>query len=163
MSSPQTGPESQAKAEGTMPEQTAAPEQQKQWAMAPAQPTGAMSGWLAFAGSLIAMIGIFNIIGGITALFRPTYYLVGTAQLLVFDFAAWGWFWLALGVVQVVAGVGCMYGQMWARMTGIGLAALSAIAHLAFFAAFPLWSLVVIAMSVLVIYGLMVPPRGAVA
>ncbi|MEU5849058.1 DUF7144 family membrane protein [Saccharopolyspora shandongensis] len=169
MSSPQTGPESQAKAEGTMPEQTAVPEQaaapaeQKQWAMAPAQPTGAMSGWLAFAGSLIAMIGIFNIIGGITALFRPTYYLVGTAQLLVFDFAAWGWFWLALGVLQVAAGAGCLYGQMWARMTGIALAALSAIAHLAFFAAFPLWSLVVIALSVLVIYGLMVPPRGAAA
>ncbi|MEV0700181.1 hypothetical protein AB0I53_20050 [Saccharopolyspora sp. NPDC050389] len=163
MSSPQTGPESQAKAEGTMPEQTTAPEQQKQWAMAPAQPTGAMSGWLAFAGSLIAMIGIFNIIGGITALFRPTYYLVGSAQLLVFDFAAWGWFWLALGVLQVAAGVGCLYGQMWARMTGIALAALSAIAHLAFLAAFPLWSLVVIALSVLVIYGLMVPSRGAAA
>ncbi|MGI8311595.1 DUF7144 family membrane protein [Saccharopolyspora hattusasensis] len=164
MSSPQTGPESQAKAEGTTtPEQTTAPEQQKQWAMAPAQPATSMSGWMAFAGSLIAMVGVFNIIGGITALFRPTYYLVGTAQLLVFDFNAWGWFWLALGVVQVAAGVGCLYGQMWARMTGIGLAALSAIAHLAFLAAFPLWSLLVIALSVLVIYGLMVPPRGATA
>lgn len=164
MSSPQTGPESQAKPEGTTtPEQTTAPEQQKQWAMAPAQPAAAMSGWMAFAGSLIAMIGVFNIIGGITALFRPTYYLVGTAQLLVFDFTAWGWFWLALGVVQVAAGVGCLYGQMWARMTGIGLAALSAIAHLAFLAAFPLWSLLVIALSVLVIYGLMVPARGATA
>jgi hypothetical protein len=131
--------------------------------MAPAQPMGAMSGWLAFAGSLILLVGIFNFIDGLVALFRPDYYLINAGTLLVFNFGAWGWIWLALGVLQAATGIGCLYGQMWARITGVALAALGAIGHLAFLAAFPLWSLMVIALSVLVIYGLMVPPRGAVA
>jgi hypothetical protein len=62
-----------------------------------------------------------------------------------------------------VVGVGCLLGQVWARMIGIVLAALCAIGHIAFLAAFPLWSLLVIALSVLVIYALIVPARGAVA
>ncbi|WP_184727747.1 DUF7144 family membrane protein [Saccharopolyspora phatthalungensis] len=131
--------------------------------MAAAQPTAAMSGWLAFAGSLIMLVGIFNIISGITSLLRPDLYLIAAGQLLVFNFGIWGWFWIALGIVQVAAGVGCLYGQMWARMTGIALAALSAIAHIAFLTTFPVWSVLVIALSVLVIYGLVVPAKGAAA
>ncbi|MGW1679261.1 DUF7144 family membrane protein [Saccharopolyspora sp. NPDC002376] len=165
MSSPQTGPGSeQQRAEAQEAKQQAqAPEQQKQWAMTSAQEPTAMSGWLAFAGSLMLLVGIFNIIDGLTSLFRADYYVVGAAQLLVFNFAAWGVIWLVLGVLQLAAGVGCMYGKEWARTTGIVLAALVAIGHLAFLAAFPLWSLLVIALSVLVIYGLIVPAEKAPA
>ncbi|MDA3629182.1 hypothetical protein [Saccharopolyspora oryzae] len=163
MSSPQTGPGSeQQRAEAHEAEQQAqAPEQKKQWAMTSAQEPTAMSGWLAFAGSLILLVGIFNIIDGLTALLRTDYYIVGAGQLLVFNFVAWGVIWLVLGVLQVATGVGCLYEKEWARTTGVVLAALVAIGHLAFLAAFPLWSLLVIALSVLVIYGLVVPAERA--
>ncbi|KAA5825866.1 hypothetical protein ABT337_24835 [Saccharopolyspora hirsuta] len=165
MSSPQTGPGSeQQRGETQQAEQQAqAPEQQKQWAMTSAPETAALSGWTAFAGSLILLVGIFNVIDGLTAMFRADYYIVGAGQLLVFNFAAWGVIWLVLGVLQVATGVGCMYDKTWARTTGIVLAALGAIGHLAFLAAFPLWSLLVIALSVLVIYGLVVPSRPTAA
>ncbi|RKT81947.1 hypothetical protein SAMN05421805_12659 [Saccharopolyspora antimicrobica] len=163
MSSPQTGPGSgQHGAEAKhAEEQKQAPEQQqKQWAMTSAPETTAMSGWLTFAGSLILLVGIFNIIEGLTSLFRTDYFIVGEGQLLVFNFATWGTILLVLGVLQVATGVGCMYEQTWARTSGIVLAALCAIGHLAFLAAFPLWSLLVIALSVLVIYGLVVPEKN---
>lgn len=164
MSSPQTGSSSDRGAEAKQAEeQTQAPEQQKQWAMTSGPEMGAMSGWLAFAGSLILLVGIFNIIEGLTSLFRTDYFIVGEGQLLVFNFAAWGGIWLVLGVLQVVTGVGCMYEKTWARATGVVLAALVAIGHLAFLAAFPLWSLLVIALSVLVIYGLVVPGKNTAA
>ncbi|GAA4614927.1 DUF7144 family membrane protein [Saccharopolyspora hordei] len=163
MSSPQTGPSSeQPRADTHQAEQRAhGPEQQKQWAMTSAPEASAMSGWLAFAGSLILLVGIFNIIDGFTALFRTDYFIVGEGQLLVFNFATWGAIWLVLGVLQVATGVGCLYDMTWARTTGIVLASLCAIGHLAFLAAFPLWSLLVIALSVLVIYGLVVPGKRA--
>ncbi|MDA3648740.1 hypothetical protein LZ318_10345 [Saccharopolyspora indica] len=162
MSSPQTEPGSgRQEAEAKQAEEQAqAPEQQKQWAMTSAPEATAMSGWLAFAGSLILLVGIFNIIEGLTSLFRTDYFIVGESQLLVFNFVAWGTILLVLGVLQVATGVGCMYEQAWARTTGVVLAALCAIGHLAFLAAFPLWSLLVIALSVLVIYGLVVPAKN---
>ncbi|MER7014749.1 hypothetical protein ABT324_25255 [Saccharopolyspora sp. NPDC000359] len=161
MSTPQTGPGSeQQRAETQQAEQQAqAPEQSKQWAMTSAPEGTSMSGWLAFAGSLILLVGIFNVIDGLAALFRTDYFIVGEGQLLVFNFTAWGVIWLVLGVLQVATGVGCLYEMTWARTTGIVLAALCAIGHLAFLAAFPLWSLLVIALSVLVIYGLVVPGK----
>lgn len=121
-----------------------------------------MSGWLAFGGWMLLLAGVFNVMAGLTALFRPDYYLVAAGELLVFDFGAWGWIWLVFGVLQVVAGAGCLAGQMWARIIGVGLAGLAAIAHLAFLAAFPFWELVSIGLSVLVIYALVVPAKSAI-
>ncbi|SDJ92628.1 hypothetical protein SAMN04487820_1033 [Actinopolyspora mzabensis] len=160
MSTPQTGPQSTPGAgEGT---ERRAPEERGSWAMTAAQPTSGMSGWLAFGGWMLALVGVFNVIAGLTALLQPGYYVAANGELLVFGFGAWGWIWLAFGVLQVAAGAGCLAGQMWARMTGIALAGLAAIAHLAFLAAFPFWELVSIGLCVLVIYSLVVPPRNAV-
>ncbi|MFC7343878.1 DUF7144 family membrane protein [Saccharopolyspora griseoalba] len=110
---------------------------------------------------MLVLVGAFNVISGLTSLFRPDYYVVVAGELLVFDFTAWGWIWLALGAVQVVAGAGCLGGQRWARVAGIGLAGLAAIGHLAFLAAFPLWGLISIALCVLVMYALVVPDENS--
>lgn len=126
------------------------------WALTTSAHAGPPSGWLAFAGSMLGLLGIFNIITGITALVRPEYFLVGASRLLAFNYPVWGWIWLAFGIVQVVVGAGTVYGRGWARFIGIDLAALCAIGHLVFLTAFPLWSVLVIALSVLVIYGLVV-------
>lgn len=135
---------------------------QRQWVLTGSRGAGS-SGWLTFAGTLLLLIGIFNIINGLTSLLRPDYYVATPADLLVFDFTTWGWLWLALGVVQAAVGLGAYSGQTWARATGVVLAGLCAIGHIAFLGAFPIWSVLVIALSVLVIYALIVPASNAVA
>ncbi|MEU8799372.1 hypothetical protein [Spirillospora sp. NPDC048819] len=119
------------------------------------------SGWLTFAGTLALVVGAFNIIAGLVALFDDDYYLVGENQILVFDFTAWGWIWLILGIVQIAVGAGIVAGQMWARAVGVFFAVLAAIGHLAFLQAFPIWSVLTIALCVLLIYALTAPPAGA--
>ncbi|TYK51201.1 DUF7144 family membrane protein [Actinomadura decatromicini] len=118
------------------------------------------SGWLTFAGTLSLVVGAFNIIDGLVALFRDNYYLVGENRILVFDYTAWGWIWLILGIVQIAVGAGILSGKLWARAVGVFFAVVAAIGHLAFLQAFPLWSVLTIAMCVLLIYALTAPPAG---
>lgn len=159
MSSPGTG--EQGTSSGAERTEREAPERGREWAVSRARSTAGPSGWLAFGGWMLFLVGVFNVIGGLTALFRPDYYVVGAGELLVFDFTVWGWAWLALGVIQVLTGAGCLGGQQWARIAGIGLAGLAAIGHVTFLAAFPLWELASIALCVLVIYALVVPDKDA--
>ncbi|KAB2380139.1 MULTISPECIES: DUF7144 family membrane protein [Actinomadura] len=119
------------------------------------------SGWLTFAGTLAMVIGAFNVIDGLVGLFNDDYYLVGSSKIMVFDFTAWGWFWLILGAVQIAVGAGIIAGRMWARVVGVLFAVLAAIGHIAFLRAFPLWSVLTIAMSILLIYALTAPPARA--
>ena len=121
------------------------------------------SGWLDFAAVLSTLVGVYNLIEGLTALMRAEYFLVTSDQILILNFTAWGWIMLVLGLAQVAVGVGIATGRTWARMAGIALAFLIAIGHLAFLSAYPVWSIVSIALCVLVIYGLIVAPRNATA
>jgi hypothetical protein len=127
------------------------------------RPRTGISGWFTFAGIVVLVSGFFNIIDGLVALFNSDYFLVTADQILIFNFAAWGWIWLVLGIVQVATGAGVMAGMTWARVLGIVLAILVALGHLAFLQAFPVWSVIVIALCVLVIYALTVPPQRSAA
>ncbi|MEU8302608.1 hypothetical protein AB0C84_03530 [Actinomadura sp. NPDC048955] len=120
-----------------------------------------LSGWLTFAGVLSIVVGAFNVIDGVVALFKDGYYVVNSNQILVFNFTAWGWYWLVLGALQIVVGVGILTGKMWARVIGVAFAFLAAIGHLAFLAAFPIWSVLTIALCILLMYALIAPPAGA--
>ena len=120
------------------------------------------SGWLTFAGILGIMLGIFNVIDGLIALFNDKWAVLTQDQLLIFDTTGWGWFLLILGALQIVVGWGILSGQSWARWTGVVLAALVALMHLLLIFATPVWSLASIALCILVIYALVVPPAGAV-
>jgi vacuolar-type H+-ATPase subunit I/STV1 len=118
------------------------------------------TGWLSFAGIMAFVVGIFNVIDGLVALFRNDYYLVTAQDILVFNFTAWGWIWLILGLVQIALGAGIIAGQLWARTAGVVLAVLAAIGQLAFLRAFPVWSVIVIALCVVVVYALTAHPRS---
>ena len=96
-------------------------------------------------------------IGGLAALFEDEVFMVGEDGLLVADYTAWGWFLFVVGLLQLAVGLGIVRGRGWARLLGIGLAGLSAVLHVAFLVAFPAFSLITIALAVLVIYGLIVP------
>jgi hypothetical protein len=112
------------------------------------------SGWILFAGIMMLLIGAYNLLQGLAAIFSDDYYLVGEDDLLVFDFTAWGWIMLIWGVVLCLVGFGLVTGKAWSRWAGIAVAGLNAVAQAAFLSAFPLWSILVVGLCVLVIFAL---------
>ncbi|SKC72210.1 DUF7144 family membrane protein [Krasilnikoviella flava] len=117
--------------------------------------TTGWAGWVVFAGTLMIMLGLFHAIQGVVALFNDEYFLVGSSGLTVqLDYTAWGWVHLIGGVVVLLAGIGLLAGQTWARVVGILLAIVSAVTSFAFIAAYPVWSSIVIAIDVIIIFAL---------
>ncbi|WP_407342633.1 hypothetical protein [Pengzhenrongella phosphoraccumulans] len=117
-------------------------------------------GWIAFAGTMMLLLGSFHVIQGLIALFQQEYYLVGANGLTVhLDYTQWGWTHVILGVLVIGAGIGLLAGQMWARVIAVILAFASAIVNVGFLAAYPVWSTIMIAVDVLVIWAVIVHGR----
>jgi hypothetical protein len=133
------------------------PAEQRSLAQTGGYDDSAWTGWIAFAGVVMVMLGIFHAIQGLVAIFKDEYYLVGKSGLVVnVDYTAWGWVHLLGGIILVAAGVAVFSGQIWARTVGVILALVSAIVNVGFLAAYPLWSLMMIALDVTVILALTV-------
>jgi hypothetical protein len=123
--------------------------------MATKQITGWV-GWVYFAGFMMMLVGIFQAIAGFVALFKDQVYLVAPNNLLVLDYTGWGWVHLIFGLVLFFTSFSLMAGQGWGRFVGALLAGLSAIANFAFIEAYPIWSILIIVIDVLIIYALLV-------
>ena len=121
---------------------------------APAQKSGMWAGWVAFAGFMLALVGVLDLLQGITALVNDDYFVAVGSDLLVFDFTTWGWILLIWGVLLIAGGFGLLAGRSWARWLGIVLAFVNCVAQVAFLAAYPIWSTIVIALDVFVLYAL---------
>ncbi|MEV4641438.1 hypothetical protein AB0J80_29250 [Actinoplanes sp. NPDC049548] len=112
-------------------------------------------GFVLFGGIMLVMMGGFQAIEGLVALFKEDQYLVTrNGLILTMDYTSWGWTHLFLGLAAIGIGIGVLLGQMWARVLGIVVAVLSALANIAFLPAYPIWCTIVIATDVLVIYAL---------
>ena len=123
---------------------------------APQEETGWV-GMIAFGGIMMIMLGFFHAMAGFVALFQEEYFLVGASGLVVtVDYTAWGWTHLILGALVLAAGIAVLAGQMWARVVTIVVAMASALVNLAFLAAHPVWSMLMIALDVLVIWAVTV-------
>jgi len=113
--------------------------------------------------NLLYIGGVFNAMEGIVALVRNEIYVATPRYLFAFDLTTWGWIQLILGIVVAIAGFGVITGQLWGRLVGIALAALSMLANFAFIPYYPLWSLSIIALNVFVIWALCVYNRDTAA
>lgn len=124
------------------------------------EPTGWV-GWVVFAGVMLMMVGTFQVIAGLAALFQKDYYVVTqTNNLLVHvDYTGWGWIHLALGGLAILAGFSVLTGHLWARVFAIIAAFGGALANIAFLNASPVWCTIMIAVDVLVIYAVAVHGR----
>jgi hypothetical protein len=111
------------------------------------------SGWLLFAGIMIVVAGVLNIIYGIAAIDDSTFF-VNDAKFILSGLNTWGWIILVLGVLQVFAAFSIWQGGSYGRWFGIFVAALSSIGALLSIPAYPFWSLAIFAIDVLIIYGL---------
>ena len=115
-----------------------------------------MAGWIGFAGILMVLIGGIDFFQGLVALFDDEYFVLTGSGFLVFDLTGWGWTMLIWGVLLVVAGLGLIAGQGWARWFAIVVVSLNVIAQLGFLGNTQnsLWALTVIALNIIVLYAL---------
>jgi cell division protein FtsW (lipid II flippase) len=125
--------------------------------------SGDSSGWSAgtalFAALLMIMVGIWQAVVGLIAIFENDFYVATRNYLFQFDATTWGWIHLVVGLIVAFAGWGLLSGQTWARIVGITLAALSATANFLFIPYYPIWSLLIIAVDIFVIWALTVHGR----
>ena len=120
---------------------------------APAADPDRGGGWLTFAGILLMIVGVLNIIGGISAIDDANFW-VANAKYQFGDLNTWGWVILILGCVQVLTSLGLFARNGLARGVGVVFASLAALAALLMLPAYPLWSLALFTMDILIIYGL---------
>ena len=113
-------------------------------------------GWIWFAGIMMIVMGSFNAIQGLVALFRDDFYVVTEDQVLLFDISMWGWITLLIGVLVALAGGALLSGAAWARVVAVVLAVVNAVAQLTFMSVYPVWSTIVIALCVTVIWAVVV-------
>jgi hypothetical protein len=106
-----------------------------------------------FAAVLLGMLGLFNVIDGIAAIARSSVF-IGNAHYVFGDLRTWGWVALILGGLQVLASIGVLAGNQVARWTGVALIGLNSIGQMFFIPAYPFWSLMIIAVDVVALWGL---------
>jgi hypothetical protein len=111
-------------------------------------------GFTVFAAVMMIMVGVWQALAGLIAIFENEFYLATRNYLFQFDATTWGWIHLVLGLVVAFAGWGLLSGQTWARVVGITLAALSATANFLFIPYYPFWSMLIIAVDIFVIWAL---------
>ena len=114
------------------------------------------AGWVAFAGVLMVIIGALDFFEGLIAIIRDDYYVLSKGQLIVFDLTTWGWVTLIWGLIVVLAGFGLLSGRDWGRWLAIFAASLNFFVQLGFLgsAAYPLWALTTLALTLVVLYAL---------
>jgi len=120
-------------------------------------------GWAGFAGVMLIMIGAMDIVQGLVALFNDEFYVVGPEWVFQFDITAWGWIHLILGIVLIASGIGIFSGNVAARTVGVIVAGLAALVNFAWLPYYPVWSIVIIAVCIAVIWALTAHGRDIAA
>ena len=110
-------------------------------------------GLLIFASVMLLVAGFWNLIQGITAIGRSHIY-VASAHYVFGDLRSWGWITLIFAILLLLAGIGVLMGNQLARWFAVAMLGLNAIEQMFFIPAYPFWSLTVIAMDVVALYGL---------
>ena len=123
-----------------------------------AEPTGWV-GWIFFAGFMLLLVGVLQAIYGLIALFNDEWVVWGNRGAVYLDITQWGWVHLILGIVVVLTGLGVMTGNILARTIAVLIAGLSLVVNFLALPVYPIWSIVLITIDVLVIYALMAHGR----
>ena len=119
-------------------------------------------GFTMFAAIMLMIIGSFQVIVGLAGIFENEFYVRTPNYFLEFDASAWGWIHLIWGVLVLIGGFGLLAGSLWGRTLGVLGAAGAALANFTFIPLYPVWSIVVIAVSVAVIWAITAHGRDIV-
>ncbi|HEV8166397.1 MAG TPA: hypothetical protein VGR74_18480 [Actinomycetota bacterium] len=121
-----------------------------------AQRAKSWPGWIMFAAVMLTMIGAFNVLQGLAALLQRQVSYLDTGRLIVVNLTTWGLLALVSGALLVAVGLGLLSHNGLARAVAVALVALHALVQLTALAAFPIWSLLMIALDVVVLFALTV-------
>jgi len=110
-------------------------------------------GLIIFAAVMLAVIGFFNLLDGIAAI-ANSHIFIGNAHYVVGDLRLWGWVMTIFGAVQLLAVFGVWAGNQLARWFAVAVVGLNAIAQMFFIPAYPFWSLLIIAVDIVALWGL---------
>lgn len=113
-------------------------------------------GWIVFTAAMLLMLGVFNAVNGLAAIFADDIFVTGGSGAVIFDVTTWGWVHLVLGVLAAATGVALMQGATWARAVAVGFVMLNMLTQLLFLPAYPFWSLLIIVLDVVVLWALIV-------
>ncbi|NUU19682.1 hypothetical protein HP550_20765 [Cellulomonas humilata] len=125
--------------------------------------SGFAVGVTVFAATMLMVTGAFQVMQGLVAIFDDTFYVVGQEWIFSFDVTTWGWIHTIVGVVVVLAGIFVLGGAVWARTVGVIVACVSAVVTFAWLPYYPVWSVVIIAIDVLVVWALTVHGRDVLS
>ena len=118
----------------------------------------AWSGWISFAGIVIIIVGVMDVLQGFVAILKDEYVVATSKGIAILDVTAWGWATLIWGALLIIAGFGLLGGAGWARWLAIIGVAVNAIQQVAFMAnypqAYPLWDILIVALNILVLFAL---------
>ena len=114
--------------------------------------SGTAVGFILFAAIMMIMVGVFQALQGIIAIFENEFYVATRNYLFQFDATTWGWIHLLVGLLVAFAGWGLLSGRTWARTVAIILAVLSAITNFLFVPYYPFWALLLVTLDIFVIW-----------
>jgi hypothetical protein len=112
------------------------------------------TGWVVFAGVMMIVVGALQAIYGLVAVLNDTWVVWGNGKAVLLDIKTWGWIHLIIGAVVVLAGIGVLSGNILARIVGVAVAVISLVAAFLALPLYPVWSIIVIAIDLLVIWAL---------
>ena len=116
--------------------------------------SGSVVAGYVFAGVVLIVVGSFQAIEGLAAIINDEFFVTTPNYAFEVDVTAWGWIHLLLGLLVAFAGYALFAAKTWARVVGVTLATLSAIANFFFIPYYPFWAIVIISLNLWVIWAL---------
>jgi hypothetical protein len=123
----------------------------------PAEPNTWAIGFTIFAAVMMLTMGVFQLLQGIVAVADDSFYVRAPNYTFEIDTTGWGWIHIIIGLIVALVGLAVLVGSVWGRMLGIVVVMLSMISNFLFIPYYPLWSLLIIAVDVAVIWALAKP------
>ena len=111
-------------------------------------------GLVTFAGVMLMIVAVLNTLYGLAAIDKANFF-VADARYVFGDLSTWGWFLLALGVLQAFAAFAIWRGAAWGRWFGVACASVNAILQMLWIPAYPILAMTILALDIAVIYGLL--------
>jgi hypothetical protein len=115
------------------------------------------AGGVAFAITMAGLVGTFQIVQGLVAVFNDDYYVVTRNYTFDLDVSAWGWIHIVIGALMLGVAFGLYARALWAVIGGLAIAMLSALSNFFFIPYYPIWALLLIGIDLWIIWALTRP------
>ncbi|MGV9664295.1 DUF7144 family membrane protein [Nocardia niigatensis] len=115
---------------------------------------GLAAGTTIAAGILLLVVGVLSILQGISAVASDDLLVVGYDYVYKMNTTGWGWIHIGLGIIEVIVAIGLLRGTTWGRIAALVLASLSIVENFLWIPYYPAWSLLIIALDVVVIWAI---------